>query len=52
MSKWKFVGEHLPLEDMSIYLPTIFYEIGRYNLNDEFKVVLVANDLTLSMIMR
>lgn len=47
MSKWKFVGEHLPPEDMSIYLPTIFHEIGGYNLNDKFEVYLVANDLTL-----
>ncbi|NLK04408.1 MAG: hypothetical protein GX319_08370, partial [Clostridiales bacterium] len=36
LSKWKFVGEHLPVEsdEMSIYLPSIFRESGNYNLND------------------
>lgn len=46
MSKWKFVGEHLPPEDMSIYLPSIFHEVGGYNLNDKFEV-LMGNDLIL-----
>lgn len=32
--KWKFVGEHLPAEEMSVYLPDIFKAVSGYQLND------------------
>ncbi|MFA5659508.1 MAG: hypothetical protein WC900_09535, partial [Oscillospiraceae bacterium] len=35
ISKWKFVGEHLPSEEMSVYVPDIFKAVGGYDLNDE-----------------
>lgn len=43
MSKWKFVGAHLPLEqlivdEMPIYLPYIYQEDGGYKLNDKFEM--------------
>ncbi len=38
MSKWKFVGEHLPAEDMSVYVPDIFKAVSGYQLNDEIKL--------------
>ena len=49
LSKWKFVGEHLPVEsdEMSIYLPSIFRESGNYNLNDNFEIHLTANNKKL-----
>lgn len=49
LSKWKFVGEHLPVEsdEMSIYLPSIFRESGNYNLNDNFLIHLTANNKKL-----
>lgn len=49
LSKWKFVGDHLPVEpdEMSIYLPSIFRESGNYNLNDNFLIHLPANNKKL-----
>ena len=38
MSKWKFVGEHLAPEAMSIYLPYIFQQDGGYKLNDKIEI--------------
>ncbi|MFA6308469.1 MAG: FtsX-like permease family protein [Clostridia bacterium] len=38
MSKWKFVGEHLPAEEMSVYVPDIFKAVSGYKLNDKIKV--------------
>jgi putative ABC transport system permease protein len=38
MSKWKFVGEHLPVDEMSIYLPYLYKEDGGYKLNDKFEM--------------
>ena len=37
MSKWKFVGEHLPSDAMSVYVPYRYKQDG-YKLNDEFKM--------------
>lgn len=34
MSKWKFVGEHLSADDMSVYVPDIFKAVSGYQLND------------------
>lgn len=34
ISKWKFVGEHLPAEGMSVYIPDIFKAVSGYQLND------------------
>ena len=38
ISKWKYVGEHLQAEDMSVYVPDIFKAVSGYQLND--KIVL------------
>ncbi|MBB2184120.1 ABC transporter permease [Lachnospiraceae bacterium MD1] len=37
LSKWKFVGDHLPVEDMSVYLPNVYHEDAGYQLNDEIQ---------------
>ena len=42
MSKWKYVGEHLPAEEMSVYVPDIFKAVSGYNLND--KIILNYTD--------
>lgn len=38
ISKWKFVGEHLPAEDMSVYIPDIFKAVSGYQLNDTIEL--------------
>ena len=38
ISKWKYVGEHLPSEDMSVYIPDIFKAVSGYQLNDKIKL--------------
>ncbi len=38
ISKWKFVGEHLPAGEMSVYVPDIFKVVSGYQLNDEIKL--------------
>lgn len=38
ISKWKFVGKHLPTEDMSVYIPDIFKAVSGYQLNDKIKL--------------
>lgn len=38
ISKWKFVGKHLPVDEMSIYVPYIFQKSAGYKLNDKFKM--------------
>jgi putative ABC transport system permease protein len=44
MSKWKFVGEHLPVDqqlpvdEMPIYLPYIYAQDGGYKLKDKFEM--------------
>ena len=38
LSKWKYVGEHLPAEDMSVYVPDIFRSVGGYQLNDKIEL--------------
>ncbi len=35
LSKWKYVGEYLSPEDMSVYIPEIFKAVGGYNLGDK-----------------
>ncbi|MBH1941743.1 ABC transporter permease [Mobilitalea sibirica] len=49
MTKWKFVGEHLPVEDMSIYLPYIFQLSGGYELNDKFEMILHDSKLEFTI---
>jgi putative ABC transport system permease protein len=39
MAQWKFVGKHLPAEEMSIYLPYLFQLEGGYQLNDQIEMV-------------
>jgi putative ABC transport system permease protein len=38
ISKWKFVGEHLPAEEMSVYVPDIFKAVSGYQLNDKIEL--------------
>jgi putative ABC transport system permease protein len=38
ISKWKFVGEHLPAEEMSVYVPDIFKVVSGYQLNDKIEL--------------
>lgn len=38
LSKWKFVGEHLTPDSMSIYIPYVMSIDGGYKLNDKLKV--------------
>lgn len=46
MSKWKFVGEHLPVDTMSIYVPYIYQQDGGYKLNDKFEMTF--KDVTIA----
>jgi putative ABC transport system permease protein len=51
ISKWKFVGSHLPAEEMSVYVPDIFKAISGYNLNDKINLKYKdeqGNDKTLT----
>ncbi len=34
MSKWKYIGDPLPAEEMSVYLPDVFKAVDGYELND------------------
>jgi len=34
ISKWKYVGEYLPPDDMSVYVPDIFKSVNGFKLND------------------
>ncbi len=38
LSRFKFIGEHLPAEEMSIYLPYLFQLDGGYELNDTIEM--------------
>lgn len=38
ISKWKYAGEHLPAEDMSVYVPDIFKTVSGYQLNDKIEL--------------
>lgn len=38
MSKWKFVGKHLPAEEMSVYVPDIFKAVSGYQLDDKIEL--------------
>lgn len=44
ISKWKFVGEHLPAEEMSIYVPDIFKVVSGYQLNDKIELKYVDEE--------
>jgi putative ABC transport system permease protein len=35
ISKWKFVDDHLPAEEMSVYVPDVFKAVSGYQLNDK-----------------
>lgn len=45
LSKWKFVGEHLPPDGRSIYVPSVMNIDGGYQLNDTLEVT--VNDQVL-----
>lgn len=49
ISKWKLIGEHLPLEDMSIYLPYIYQLNYGYELNDTFDLYIKEVELSFQI---
>ena len=49
LSKWKFIGEHLEPEDMSIYVPYVFQVDGGYELNDKFELTIKEKVLTFTI---
>ncbi len=38
ISKWKFIGEHLPAEEMSVYIPDVFKAVSDYQLDDKIEL--------------
>lgn len=44
ISKWKFVGKHLPAGDMSVYIPDIFKAVYGYKLNDKIELKYTDED--------
>jgi putative ABC transport system permease protein len=48
MSKWKFVGEHLPSDTMSVYLPYRYQQDG-YKLNDKFEMFFKDDTITFTI---
>ncbi|WNS40724.1 ABC transporter permease [Paenibacillus sp. MMS20-IR301] len=48
-SKWKFVGEHLPPESMSVYLPYVLSLDGGYKLNDLFELTVKDTRFTFKV---
>lgn len=49
LSKWKFIGEHLPAEPMSIYVPHVLKADGGYKLNDEFELKINDKVITFTV---
>ena len=49
MSKWKFVGEHLPPDTMSIYVPYIYQLDGGYKLNDKIDLTFKDTKMTFTI---
>lgn len=49
LSKWKFIGEHLPAEKMSIYIPYIMNLDGGYGLNDTLKININGKELIFTV---
>ncbi|HEX3037419.1 MAG TPA: ABC transporter permease [Oscillospiraceae bacterium] len=49
LSKWKFVGEHLPADSMSIYVPYVMSVDGGYKLNDTIKIKVKDVELTYTI---
>jgi len=49
MSKWKFVGEHLPPDAMSIYVPYIYQLEGGYKLNDKLEMSFKDANITFTI---
>jgi putative ABC transport system permease protein len=49
MSKWKFVGEHLPADVMSIYVPYIYQLDGGYKLDDKFEMSFKDKKITFTI---
>ncbi len=46
LSQWKFVGDHLPLDGMSVYLPAVMKIDGGYQLND--KITMTFKDIVMT----
>lgn len=49
LSKWKFVGEHLTPDSMSIYLPYVLNIDGGYKLNDRFQMKIDDATITFTI---
>ncbi len=50
LSRWKFIGESLPTDSMSIYVPYVLNVDGGYKLNDEFEMKI--RDTTITFIIK
>ncbi|WP_438447064.1 ABC transporter permease [Gorillibacterium sp. sgz5001074] len=48
-SKWKFIGEHLPPDSMSIYLPYVMNIDSGYKLNDKFELTFKDTTFTFTI---
>ncbi len=49
ISKWKLVGEYLPLDSMSIYVPYVLSIDGGYKLNDKLQVSINETVITFTI---
>lgn len=49
LSKWKFVGKHLPADKMSIYIPYVCKIKNNYRLNDKFTLYMNNKKLTFTI---
>ena len=41
MSKWKFVGQHLPAQKMSVYVPDLLRAVDGYQLDDKIELTYI-----------
>lgn len=49
LSKWKFVGEHLAPDTMSLYVPYVLSVDGGYRLNDKLQLTIDDKIITFSI---
>lgn len=49
LSRYKFIGQHLPAEGMSVYLPYIFQLDGGYKLNDTLEMTFKNKSFTFTV---
>jgi putative ABC transport system permease protein len=49
LSRWKFVGEHLTPDSMSVYVPYVLNIDGGYKLNDKLKITFKDTIVTFTI---